>query len=78
VDAASNKSLSGVTIYTIGLANAPGGIDQTLLERIANDPVLTPNPVAGRNQGKFYNAADASQLNQAFMQVASQMLRISQ
>lgn len=70
----ANKSLSGVVIYTIGLGN----IDQVLLERIANDPTLTPNPVAAGTQGKYYYAADASQLNQAFLQVASQMLRISQ
>ena len=76
--AQGNKSLSNVTIYTIGLSNAPGGIDQTLMERIANDPSLSPNPVAAGNQGQFCNAASPTDLNECFMQVASQMLRISQ
>jgi len=76
--AQGNKSLSNVVIYTIGLANAPGGIDQVLLQRIANDPALSPNPVAAGAQGLFCNAADASQLNDCFMRVESQMLRISQ
>ena len=58
--AQGNKSLANVTIYTIGLSNAPGGIDETLMKRIANDPSLSPNPVAAGNQGKFCNAANAS------------------
>ncbi len=76
--AQGNKSLSNVVIYAIGLSNAVGGIDETLMKRIANDPSLAPNPVAAGIQGKFCNAANASELNECFMQVASQMLRISQ
>jgi hypothetical protein len=49
-----------------------------LLQRIANDPTLSPNPVAAGNTGRYYNAPTTSDLNQAFMQVASEMLRIAQ
>ena len=72
--AQGNRSLSGVVIYTIGF----GDVDNTLLQRIANDPSLSPNPVAAGNQGRYYNAPNTSDLNHAFMQVASQMLRIAQ
>jgi Mg-chelatase subunit ChlD len=74
--AQGNKTLSNVVIYTIGL-NEVGEIDPVLMQRLANDPALSPNPVAAGAQGQFCNAADASQLNDCFLQVASQMLRIS-
>jgi len=73
----SNKTLANVVIYTIGLNNT-GDIDPTLMMRIANDPTLSPNPVAAGAQGRFCNAEQSSDLNQCFIQVASQMLRISQ
>jgi hypothetical protein len=69
-----NLSLPGVVIYTIGLGN----VDSVLLERIANDPTLTPNPVAAGNNGRYVYAADATELNLAFTQVASQLLRLAQ
>ncbi|HXK02594.1 MAG TPA: VWA domain-containing protein [Verrucomicrobiae bacterium] len=69
-----NKSLSGVTIYTIGL----GDVDDVLLKRIANDPSLSPNPVAAGNQGRYIYAADATALDLAFTRVASQILRLAQ
>lgn len=72
--AQGNRSLGGVVIYCIGF----GDVDNTLLQRIANDPALVVNPVAAGNQGRYYNAPTTSDLNQAFMQVASQMLRIAQ
>jgi Mg-chelatase subunit ChlD len=71
----ANQSLSGVVIYCIGYG---GDVDGVLLQRIANDPTLTPNPVAAGNNGRYYNAPTTSDLNQAFMQVASEMLRIAQ
>ena len=68
-----NRTLGGVTIYSIGL----GAVDDVLLKRIANDPSLTPNPVAAGNTGRYVYAADASQLNLAFTRVASEMLRLA-
>jgi hypothetical protein len=60
-------------IYTIGL----GAVDDVLLKRIANDPSLTPNPVAAGNQGLYVYAADATQLDLAFTRVASELLRLA-
>ena len=68
-----NRTLPGVTIFSIGL----GAVDDVLLRRIANDPSLTPNPVAAGNPGRYVYAADATQLNLAFTQVASEMLRLA-
>ena len=42
-----NRTLPGVMIFSIGL----GDVDAVLLKRIANDPSLTPNPVAAGNLG---------------------------
>jgi Flp pilus assembly protein TadG len=68
-----NRTLPGVTIYSIGL----GDVDDVLLKRMANDPSLTPNPVAAGNPGLYVYAADATQLNLAFTRVASEMLRLA-
>jgi Mg-chelatase subunit ChlD len=68
-----NRTLAGVTIFSIGL----GDVDDVLLKRVANDPSLTPNPVAAGNQGLYVYAANATQLDQAFTRVASEMLRLA-
>lgn len=66
-----------IIIYTIGLGGAPDfPIDQTLLERIANDP-RSPIYNANKPAGAFYYAPDPSQLNAAFMSVASQILHLT-
>jgi len=69
----ANRSLAGVVIYAVGL----GDIDDVLLKRMAYDPSLTPNPVAAGNQGRYIYAADATQLDQAFTAVASEILRLA-
>jgi Flp pilus assembly protein TadG len=68
-----NQSMAGVVIYTIGL----GTVDDVLLERMANDPALTPNPVVAGRQGRYAYAADSTALDLAFTRVASEMLRIA-
>jgi Mg-chelatase subunit ChlD len=68
-----NNAISNVVIYTIGL----GTVDDVLLERMANDPALTPNPVAAGRQGRYVYAADATALDLAFTRVASEMLRLA-
>ena len=70
----ANRTLAGVTIFSIGL----GDVDDVLLKRIANDRSLTPNPVAAGNQGLYVYAANATELDQAFTRVASEMLRLAQ
>jgi len=74
-----NRSLAGVSIYTIGLGGATAGttVDDVLLKRMANDPSLTPNPVAAGNQGRYFYAANTQDLDQAFLQVASEVLRLA-
>jgi hypothetical protein len=66
----------GLMVYVIGLGGAPGGVDNSLLERIANDPDsnLQPNSY---NAGIYVYSPDATQLNQAFNQIASEVLRLS-
>jgi len=66
----------GLTIYTIGLGNTPGGVNNTLLLRVANDK----DSNLGANSytpGMFILATDSNQLNQAFNQIASEVLRLS-
>jgi hypothetical protein len=65
-----------VYVYTIGLGNAPGGVDNTLLERVANDP-SAPNYNSAQPVGKYVYSPTAAQLNQAFTQIASEVLRLS-
>jgi len=74
VDPTYNRALAGVVIFSIGL----GDVDDVLLKRIANDPTLTPNPVAAGVHGKYEYAGDATALNDAFTRVASEVLRLAQ
>jgi hypothetical protein len=69
----ANRTLPGVVIYSIGL----GDVDDVLLKRMANDPSLTPNPVAAGNLGRYVYAANASDLDLAFTRVASELLRLA-
>jgi Mg-chelatase subunit ChlD len=69
----ANQSLAGVTLYTIGL----GDIDELLLKRMANDPGLSPNPVAVGQPGRYVYAQNPTELDLAFTRVASEMLRIA-
>ena len=68
-----NRTLPGVTIFSIGLGN----VDDVLLKRMANDPSLTPNPVAAGNLGRYVYAANATDLDLAFTRVASELLRLA-
>jgi hypothetical protein len=74
-DDSISKSLNVVT-YTIGLGNAPGGVNDTLLQRIANDPNAN-NYDSTKPVGEYVFAPNAAQLNQAFSKIASDVLRLS-
>ena len=65
-----------VYTYTIGLGNAPGGVDDELLQRIANDPGAG-NFNSLQPVGQYVFSPTTSQLNQAFSQIASSVLRLS-
>ena len=82
-----NGSLfGGNMVFVVGLGGN-GGVDHTLLQRIANDPNESPdNGVTypayngyNPNQpvGTYVFSADASELSSAFAKVASQILRLS-
>lgn len=69
------RNLNVVT-YTIGLGNAPGGVNDQLLQRIANDPNAL-NFNSSQPAGEYVFSPTTAQLNQAFNKIASDVLRIS-
>lgn len=75
-DAARQARIAGITIYTIGL-DGDGGVDSTLLQRIANDPA---SPIFDPSQpvGKYYYSPNAGQLGNIWNALDSELLRISQ
>ncbi|HZU27902.1 MAG TPA: vWA domain-containing protein [Bryobacteraceae bacterium] len=68
-------SLSGVVTYAIGLGNA-GGVADDFLERFANDPRASnyDNTYA---TGLYVEADDTEALNDAFLRIASEILRLA-
>lgn len=70
---------SGLDVYTyaIALGGAPAPAEEQLMRRIANVPT-SPIFEANRPQGMYILANDAGQLEQAFSQLASDILRLSQ
>jgi Mg-chelatase subunit ChlD len=66
----------GIYVYTIGLGSN-GGVDKTLLKRMANDP-SSPIYDSAQPTGLFVYSPNATQLSSAFNTIASEVLRISQ
>jgi Flp pilus assembly protein TadG len=69
-------SIRNVIIYSIGLGNAAGGVEQDFLRRVSNDPAAS-NYDSTRPAGLFVYAPQASDLTQAFNRIASEILRMS-
>jgi len=70
-------SLSGVVIYVIGLLNATyGAPTPDGMERMAND-TRSSNYNSAQTTGLYVPANTAADINQAFAQVASQILRLA-
>ncbi len=65
-----------IQIFTIGY-EGNGGTDQGLLLRVANDPSSTSFNV-NQQRGRYIPASDTTALANAFAQVASSVLRLSQ
>ncbi len=64
-------------VYTIGLnPSVYGSVNQELLRRVANDP-LSAVYQSTYAAGTFYYVPSASQLNQAFSDIASDILRLA-
>ncbi len=74
IDAAANNI--PLIVYTIGLGNAPGGVNNALLERIANDPSSATHQTA-YTTGVYMFSPDTAHLSSAFAAIASDILRIS-
>ena len=69
------RSLNVLT-YSIGLGNAPGGVNDQLLLRVANDSGAN-NYNSAQPTGEYIFAPTTAQLNQAFNKIASDVLRLS-
>ena len=76
VDAATNTSLANITIFSIGLGNAAIPASPTFLLRASNDP-LSPIYDSSKPAGKYIYAATTADLQPAFSEVASEILRIA-
>jgi len=63
-------------VYTIGLGNAPGGVNNELLKRIANDPTALAYQSA-YSAGTYLYSPDAAHLAAAFAAIADDIMRIS-
>jgi Flp pilus assembly protein TadG len=81
-----STAYGGNVIFVVGLGGN-GGVNHTLLQRIANDPNASPDngstyPAYNAynvNQpvGTYIYSADSTQLGAAFLKIASQILRLS-
>ena len=76
LDAATNKSLANITIFSIGLGNAAIPASPTFLLRASNDP-LSPIYDSSKPAGKYIYAATTADLQPAFSEVASEILRLA-
>lgn len=74
----NGDTLSGVVMFSIGLGNA-GGVSDDLLERIANDSRASnyEGASSGYPTGLYILASDTESLNDAFLQIASEILRLA-
>jgi len=79
-----NSGAYPIRIYTLGLGDLlnyeAGSVPETgssILMRIANDPA-SPGYNSSQAEGKYYLAADTSQLASAFAAIPNQISRISQ
>ncbi len=74
VDAAANNI--PFIVYTIGLGNAPGGVNDVLLQRMANDANSATHQAA-YTTGLYMFSPDTAHLSSAFATIASDILRLS-
>ena len=72
-DDAASRGLDLAT-YAIGLSNVIGAAEDTLMNRVANT-AASPIYNASRPTGVYIRADNASQLDEAFAQLASEVMR---
>ena len=75
-DQVTNTSLRNITIFSIGLGNAAIPASPTFLLRASNDP-QSPTYDSSKPAGKYIYAATTADLQPAFSEVASEILRIA-
>lgn len=75
-DAARQIRKDGIFLYTIGL-DGDGGVDSTLLARMANDPTSQYYD-SSQPTGMYVYTPNIGQLAAAYNSIASEILRISQ
>jgi hypothetical protein len=68
--------LPNIRVFSIGLGNAPGGVPDDFLERVANDPRAS-NFDTAYPAGKYVFAPGASDITNAFASVASEILHLA-
>jgi len=71
------SGLSQIVIYSIGLGNSTYPANAGFLVRVANDPSNNPIYDSAAGTGKYYFAPSASDLSNAFAQVADQILHLA-
>jgi hypothetical protein len=74
--AALGSGLNNVVIFSIGLGNAGGGIEQDFMRRVSNDPQAS-NYDPTYAAGLFVFAPQTSDLTRAFNRIASEILRLA-
>lgn len=72
----AQTTLPPITIYAIGYDGDSGGLDATLLQRVANDPASN-NFQTTQPTGMYLNVHTATGLQSAFQAVASDLLRLA-
>ncbi len=68
--------IPNIRVFSIGLGNAPGGVPDDFLERVANDPRAS-NYDAAYPAGKYIFSPSAADLTDAFAQIASEILHLA-
>ena len=71
-----SAALPNIRVFSIGLGNAPGGVPDDFLERVANDPRAS-NSDSAYPAGKYVFAPQSSDISNAFAQVASEILHLA-
>jgi hypothetical protein len=74
IDAAANNL--PFIVYSVGLGNAPGGVNDVLLQRLANDANSATHQTS-YTTGLYMFSPDTAHLSSAFATIASDILRIS-
>ena len=71
-----STTIPNIRVFSIGLGNAPGGVADDFLERVANDPRAS-NFDTNYPAGEYVFAPGASDISNAFAQVASEILHLA-